>query len=194
MRRQPESLWEHAIVDVVEGVVLYRVWWNYAVYDTIAKYRRTFLGPFWNSLTVILIVAILSVLWSQIFGVPVLEFLPRISIGYVTWWLISNIVTGATGVFASLHRALLLNTTIPKTAMLLRHIASSFLLFLHHLVPVVIVFVVLQIPTLPTLHIAVLGVAAILIAGIPVSFIIGVACVRYRDVQVLINTIMGIVT
>lgn len=181
-----------ALNDVVAGIALKNVWWNFAVYDTVSKYRRTVLGPLWNSLTVVVIVGILALVWSTIFSASIAEFLPRMSIGYITWWLISGIVTGSTGVFSGVHRAIILNTAVPKSAMVLRHVVSSFLSFLHHLLPLTILFVAMRLPVSGTMLLVVPGLIAIFLAALPTTFILGALCARFRDVQVLVNTIMGI--
>ncbi len=168
------------------------MWLNFALHDTFSKYERTTLGPLWNSLTLVVIILILGALWSVIFGQKFSEFLPQISVGYMVWWFINSIVCGSSTVFTGQHQAMLQNTATPKFCMVMRHVTSCFFLFLHNIIPVILIVFLAGVPASPTQILFILGIGLILLAGVPATIILGILCARFRDMQVLVNTIMGV--
>lgn len=180
------------LIDVREGIERRNVWLNFALHDTFNKYERTTLGPLWNSLTLVVIILMLGAVWSVIFGQKFSEFLPRISVGYMVWWFINSIVGGATGLFSGQHLAMLQNTATPKFCMVMRHVASCFFLFLHNIIPVILIVLIAGVPISPVQILFIPGIGLILLAGVPATIILGILCARFRDMQVLVNTIMGV--
>jgi hypothetical protein len=62
-----DGIWG-VFADIAEGVRLSPLWWKLGVEQTIARYRRTVLGPFWVASTTISTGIALSVVFGAIFG------------------------------------------------------------------------------------------------------------------------------
>lgn len=68
--------------------------WCFLGYQEILlKYRRSILGPWWATITVILLITLLSFLWSKIFGLQLKYYVPYFSIGYIIWIFFSNTIS-----------------------------------------------------------------------------------------------------
>ena len=64
-----------------------------------AAYRRSYLGAIWISLTVAITIAALSGVYTFLFPVSLEEYMPFLTVSYISWIAISNILMSGPTVF-----------------------------------------------------------------------------------------------
>jgi ABC-type polysaccharide/polyol phosphate export permease len=135
-------------------------------------------------------VAGLGVLWSALLKVDRHLFIPSLTIGLVVWQLISGCITESTTVFlrnATLIRNIRTSFLIFPVQMVLRQLIN----FLHNAVVVIAVLCVY--PPTASSFVPFLSIAGlVLVVGnlLWMSLLIGMIGARYRDVELLIGSIM----
>src|SRR6218665_196386 len=62
--------------DISVGLSAWHVWAALGWHDIRQRYRRSVLGPFWFTLSTLILVAVLGVLYSTLLGQEITEYLP----------------------------------------------------------------------------------------------------------------------
>lgn len=129
-----------------------------------------------------------SSLWNLDAG----EYVPYLTAGMVVWLLISACVTEAGMVFvtsANLYR----NSRFDYSLLIYALVWRNLIVFLHHLL-VYALLVLVMAPRLlgPATLLVVPGVFLVLFNGVWVTLLLGMICLRFRDVQQLVGNVMQI--
>jgi ABC-type polysaccharide/polyol phosphate export permease len=158
--------------------------------DTLTRYRRSALGPFWLVLGTLISVGGLSLVWGALFEVELETFIPSVCIGLVVWYLLSGtLIEGASGFYA--QRTLLLNIHVSSlfvsTTLLFRQLVN----FWHNFVVIVIVIVIFpqnfKIEVFPIFFVGLFLVSVCLLG---VIHLVGYLGARFRDLSPLISAVV----
>lgn len=177
--------------DLRAGLMGARVSLHFAWGDIRARYRRSVLGPFWQSLGTIVGVVGLGMVWRQLFDVQIKEFIPALTVGLIVWQLISGVIIESCGLFvrqASIIKNLVQPLSMHPLSLLLRHLVN----FAHSFAVFLIVALVMRVPvTLATL-LFLPGLLLVAVNLLWVSFAFGVLGSRYRDLEYGVTSLMPI--
>ena len=159
--------------------------------DLKRQYRRTFLGPVWLTLSTAILITSFSLIWSQIFGNPIEEYLPNVAIGFVMFNLMSQfVVDGSKSLVAS--SAVISQTQLPILSAILRQSWFFIFMFLHHLVVTVTVIGI----TIPSEVIrpieASIGIIGVLLNCVLCQIWLSILCLRFRDLSLVFANIMQV--
>ena len=113
--------------------------------DINLKYRRSILGPFWQSITTSIMVVCIWILFGKIFGAETSDFLPHVALGFIFWGFISGIVTDSCSSLVS-SEAIIKQINIPPMVFFYRVIFRNIILVLHSLVlyPILIMIFIIS--------------------------------------------------
>ena len=90
----PHLSYRHlAVRDLLNGLRKSWFWFALASQDIKLRYRGSVLGPFWITLSTIIMIAGMGVLYAKLFNQSPETYLPFLSIGLVVWQFISGITT-----------------------------------------------------------------------------------------------------
>jgi ABC-type polysaccharide/polyol phosphate export permease len=181
--------WRLAINDLVAGIKARRVWLMLAKMDIRQRYRRSVIGPFWITITMVIWIAAIGPLYSHLLGIGSDEFIPYLAMGIITWGLVSGLMLDGAAAFVTAEN-LVRSVKLPYTVHILRVLARNLIIFFHNLLAFVpfMIFVGIK----PQWHwlMAIPGVALILLAALPTAFLLGTLSARYRDLQQIIASIV----
>lgn len=186
---KPVSQWRMAIDDLVEGLKAHRVWMMLAKMDIRQRYRRSVIGPFWITITMVIFILAIGPLYSHLLGIGAKEFFPYLAMGIITWGLISGVILDGAGAFVGAEN-LVRSVKLPYTVHILRVLQRNLIIFLHNLLAFVPFMLYLGITPQWRWLAAIPGVALILLAAIPTAFLLGTLSARYRDMQQMIASIV----
>lgn len=160
-----------------------------ALSDVRARYKRSVLGPLWLTLGTAGGSAGLGFIWSELFHVNAVTFVPTLTAGLILWQFISGMIIESTVLFsrqAPIIRNLNLPLAIHPAQLLLRHLIN-----LGHNAPVFfIVAVMLGFPLNSNAWLAIPGLLLVALNLLWLAFLIGLLGARFRDLEYLIITIM----
>jgi lipopolysaccharide transport system permease protein len=186
--RQPSQA-RLAFRDLVEGLRAHRVWLLLARMDIRQRYRRSVLGPFWITITMVIWILAIGPLYSHLLGIGSDEFIPYLAMGMITWGLVSGVILDGAGAFVAAEN-LVRSVKLPYTVHILRVLQRNLLIFAHNLLAFVPFMLFLGIRPHWNWLLAIPGVALILVAALPTSFLLGTLSARYRDIQQIIASIV----
>ena len=177
--------------DMKDAIKQAQLWLHLGWVDVIWRYRRTRLGALWHTLALGSFVLVMGVIWSTILKQDIKQYFLYVSTSLVSWSLISSFITDATGVFVN-GMTTALTVRYPAAAFGLAHVWRSLLLFAHHFLVVVFVFVItLHAPNLNALYIFP-ALVLVLMNGLWLSVFVGLVCLRRRGMIPAIGTAMQI--
>lgn len=189
MRRARASQWRLALRDVVEGMRAHRVWSRLARMDIRQRYRRSVLGPFWITITMIVFIAAIGPLYGVLLGIPTSALLPYLAMGLISWGLVSTVILEGTTTFLGAED-LVRSVKLPFTVHVMRMLYRNLIIFAHNLLAFVPFMLYLHLKPEWQWLIAVPGVALILVAALPAAFLLGTVCARYRDMQQIVASLV----
>jgi ABC-type polysaccharide/polyol phosphate export permease len=188
LRALTSTAWE----DLAGGLSKSELWGRLGWLDVRRRYRRTMLGPFWTSISLAVYVISVGLLGAGLWRQDIHEYLPFLVSGMIVWMLVSMIIGESCGLLImghSLFRSIRFEFSILAYALVWR----NFIVFLHNF----IVYVLVALPLKPDLIgwavlLAVPGILLVLINGVWLALLIGMLCLRFRDVQPLVTTALQI--
>ena len=180
-----------ALVDLRNGLRKWRLWMNLGWLDVKQRYRRAVLGPFWITISMLVLVVALGVLYAGIFRQDVRTFLPYLAAGFIVWSFISTTITDGTITFVQAE-GLLKQGGIPLTLHIFRTIFRNFVIGAHNLTVMLLMY--LWQPSLLSWHLFLLIPGLILMTAnlIWISATVGILCTRFRDLPPIVANLLQI--
>jgi ABC-type polysaccharide/polyol phosphate export permease len=180
-----------AIRDVTTGVLAWDMWGRLGWRDTLRRYRRTTIGPFWSTASVGIFVVMLTGVWSRVWNQDALAYLPYLTSGMISWMMISAILTEgniALVVSESLIKQLRVSYTVLVCTVICRNVVT----FGHNMLIMVPVCIYVGLaPNWATL-LFVPGFFLFCVNAMWIVLVLALACARYRDVAPLIGSLLQI--
>src|SRR5215469_2880629 len=99
----PRTLVMTAAEDLIGGLRRTDLWGRLGWLDVKRRYRRTMLGPFWTSISLVLYVVSVGVVGAALWHQDTREYLPFLVSGMVAWVLVSTMVNEACSLFVIGH-------------------------------------------------------------------------------------------
>lgn len=166
--------------------MLYATWLQFVI-----RYRKTLLGPAWLLVGPALFIIMLGVLFSEIGGATSAVFVPHLTVGLITWTLISGFVSGSADIFERSREAILSGSMSLKEIVIV-DVFTNFLIFAHQLLIIVAVFLFYGISVSLSVLVSLIGVSLLIINGIWLSYFFGILGARFRDLKEVVQAVMRI--
>ncbi|SHI55968.1 lipopolysaccharide transport system permease protein [Roseomonas rosea] len=180
---------EVAREDLRGGFASWRLAWALARLDLRNRYRGSVIGPFWMTLSTLLMLVGLGLLYSRLLGLSLAEYLPHLTVSLVVWNIISAMVTDACTTMTSAE-GVIRQLRVPFTVHALRSVFRNGLTAAHSLPLIPLAFIVFgQLPG-PEALLAVPGLAILLANSFFASVLLGMICARFRDIAPIVANVM----
>jgi ABC-type polysaccharide/polyol phosphate export permease len=191
-RAPPRPLVTTAAQDLLRGLRKWELWGRLGWMEVKRRYRRTVIGPFWTSISLAIYVIAVGIVGAGLWHQQLREYLPFLVSGVVVWILFSTIVSESCTLLISgghLFRHLSFEYSILAYALVWR----NFIVFLHNILVYALIVAALT-PNLlgPSALLVIPGMALLLINLAWAALLCGILCLRFRDLQQLIGTMMQI--
>ena len=155
--------------------------------DIRLRYRRSTLGPFWITISVGVMIAMLGFVFGSICRSPVNEFLPFLGIGMILWTFISQTAIESCQGFTAAE-GMVKQLNLPMSLHILRIVWKNVVFLAHNIIILPLLYLVLQIPLHWCMLLSIPGFFLLLLNEIWLCILAGVVCTRYRDLyQIVIN-------
>jgi lipopolysaccharide transport system permease protein len=185
----PPSQWRRALADLKAGLRAHEVWRELARMDIRQRYRRSILGPFWITISMVIWIAAIGPLYSLLLGVGSKEFIPYLAMGIISWSLLSNLLLDGAAAFVGAE-SLVRSVRLPFSVHILRVLQRNLVIFAHNLLAFVPFMLALGIWPKWQWLAAIPGVALVIVAGFPAGLLLGTLSARFRDLQQIIASIV----
>ena len=109
-----------------------------AWFDVKMRYARSVLGPFWITLSMIILIGGLSFVFVSLWAIPLQRTMPWIALGIIIWNYISTYLDEACGLFID---GRILNMRISPLKMIVINIFKHLIILLHNSVVIIAVII-----------------------------------------------------
>ena len=99
--------------------------------DIRRRYRRSVLGPFWLTISMGVLVAVLGTLYGTLLKVEFAQYVPYLALGFIVWTLISGLITDGCIAFTGAE-SIIKQTNLPLSVHVYRMVWRNLLIFCHN--------------------------------------------------------------
>jgi ABC-type polysaccharide/polyol phosphate export permease len=172
---------EGAVRDIIDGFRLTPLWSRLGWEQTVARFRRTILGPFWLTANLLAISFALAFVFGGLMGTDYRSNFAMIISGILVWNLVGGVLIEASGVFIA-SAGLMHTMKLPLTFHVLLMMHRAFINFLAQLVAFWVVLALLRLGAPPTWHVLI-GLPLLLANMTLMSVIVAIPSTRFRDIN-----------
>jgi ABC-type polysaccharide/polyol phosphate export permease len=179
------SLATNARADLLGGLSQRELWGRLGFREVRRRYLRTKIGPFWSTLTFLVYILAISIVGAGLWGTDIKTYLPFLVSGMVVWGFLSVLMNESCLIFTQ-GALLFSNARMDYSVLAYAAVWKNFFLFLHNMA--VWFLVVLYNPAIldwATL-LAIPGMVMVLANAVWIALLLGLICLRFRDVQQLV--------
>ncbi len=187
-----EIRYKHAVKDVLDAFNAHRLWIYMASTDIRLRYRGSTLGPLWITMTMMVFIGALSIVYSRLFNQQLDEYIPYLTCGILIWTYISSVVTDSTEIFMS-SKEFIEGMKIPYFLFILRMLWRNIIIFLHNFVVYILVVCFFHVKINLGILLAVPGFVLVTANLAAVSVIVSLLGTRFRDLPPIITAIITVV-
>jgi len=178
--------------DFTDAVNAHRLWLYMAGNDIRLRYRGSTLGPVWITLTMVVFIAAISIVYSRLFHQHLNEYIPFLTAGILIWTYMSSVINESTETFLS-SKEFIEGMKMPYFLFIFRTIWRNILVFFHNFIVYLLVVIFFHVPVHLCTLLAIPGF--VLVTGIlaAVSVIVSLLGTRFRDLPPIINAMISVV-
>ncbi|HYZ41561.1 MAG TPA: ABC transporter permease [Stellaceae bacterium] len=177
--------------DLAEGAARSWMWTALALQDIKLRYRGSMLGPFWLTISTVVMIGAMGAIYSSLFHMDVATYLPYLTIGLVIWQFISTVITEGCETFLRAE-SVIQQIPIPFSIHAYRSVCRNLLVLAHSCVIIPIVLTIVGQPISWRIVEAAAGLALLAINAFWVSVLLGMVSARFRDVPPIVGNFLQV--
>ena len=173
---------QEAIQDIFSGLTKWRMWSALAWHYLRQRYKRTWIGMSWIGVSFALFMIAKIFVFGAMMGESISYYAVYLTMGYLIFRLISNAVTGSSGVFVG-SRTWISSESLPLSIYVFQMMMNNFMIFFITLVPAIGIFAWSGHYHLSGLLWFLPSLLIYAICTVCIGLFLGVISARYRDVS-----------
>jgi ABC-type polysaccharide/polyol phosphate export permease len=185
------SLLGEAIGDFKKAVLQPRLWTHLGWVDVKQRYRRSVLGPWWISLSMLIFILMMGIVFSRLFHQELAEYVPFFTTGFLFWTFISGSTIEAAEIFSS-NSGFIKQANLPFSLYIFKHLARQLIIFAHNAVIYVLICTWFKINPGAVAFLAIPGFMLLTVNVYWLCLLVGILCSRYRDMVPIIASCVQI--
>jgi len=177
---------ERALADLRDGLSQWRLALALAQLDLRNRYRGSVLGPLWMTLSSLIMLIGLGLLYGALFKLKLSEYLPHLAVSLIVWqWMAGFINDSCTTLISA--EGMIRQMRLPYTLHALRVAFRNSFVAAHSLPLISIIFLIFgQLPG-PEALLAIPGLVLICINMLAGGLLLGMICARFRDIPSIVT-------
>ncbi len=162
---------------------------TWAWLDTVCQYRRSKIGPLWETINVLVMTLGISVVSSAVIGGSVSNLIAYIGLGIIVWSAITGLIGEGTITFVR-NREYILSSNLSIDLYVARMSFRIFITFCHH---ILLYFVAVAVGLI-SLHwvalLAIPGIVLLFVNGFWAITLLALVCARFRDLELIVRNLL----
>ena len=180
---------ERAMADLRDGLSQWRLALALARLDLRNRYRGSVLGPLWMSLSTLIMLIGLGLLYGALFKFKLSNYLPHLAVSLIVWQWMAGFINDSCATLTSAD-GVIRQMRLPYTLHALRVAFRNTLVAAHSLPLIPIVFLIFgQVPG-PEALLAIPGLVLIAINMLAGGLLLGMVCARFRDIPPIVANVV----
>jgi lipopolysaccharide transport system permease protein len=157
--------------------------------DIVQSYRRTFLGPVWITLNLVIFATAITLVYGALFGLPTKQYAAYVVCGMIAWFWVAALLSEVGNTFLN-YTHFIKATKIDKAQFVWAAVYKQLLILLHHMVVYAALLILGIIDLSFYILLSVPAVLLLFALSIPVTAIAAILFARYRDLSRLVGSAM----
>lgn len=175
--------------DLRRGIVLSPLWLHVSLLDIRNRYRGSFIGPFWISLTTLSMILGMGILYAGLFKQDTREYIPYLAVSLTLWNFLTSFVTDSPRIFLD-NASKLRGVVLPISYYIFKHVSVSALVFFHNIFALIAVYAFYRWPLSWNVIWIIPGLLLWLWTGFFMALLIATVTIRFRDLTPIIQSLM----
>ena len=163
------------------------IWLHLGLLDVRQRYRRSVLGPWWVSISMLIFIGVMSLLFSRLFTEPLSEYITFFTAGFMLWSFISTCMNEATEIFRG-NSGFIKQIDLPYNIYALKFIAKNFIILAHNFAVYLLVILIFRFNPGWACLWAIPGMLLLVLNMYWICLLIALISTRYRDMVPIINS------
>lgn len=180
-----------AWADIVTGLSKSWIWFALAMQDIQTRYRGSMLGPFWLTLSNVIMIVGIGVIWARLFHQDIYTFMPYLMIGLTLWQFISTSISDGCYTFLGAQE-IIQQVPMPFSVHAFRVVCRNFVVLAHTGIIIPIGLVLLRAPFGWRDLEVIPGLLILWLNCVWIAILFGLVSARFRDVPPIITNLVGI--
>lgn len=177
--------------DLAEGLGKTWMWPALALQDVKLRYRGSVLGPFWLTISTLLMVAGMGIVYAQLFQMELRSYLPFLAVGLIVWQFLSGMISEGCETF--LREAVVIQQVpIPFSIHAYRTVVRNLIVLAHNLVIIPIGIIAFSLPVDWHLLGVVPALAVLALNGLWIGILLGLVSARFRDIPPIVGSLLQV--
>lgn len=189
---QPKSHRELALRDLLDGFRQWWMWSTMAWQDILQRYRGSVLGPFWLTLSMMIMIVALGILYSRLFKMELDSYLPFLCLGMIAWTLISSIILDGCNSLITAEN-IIKQIKVPFSVHVYRVLYRNVIIAGHNVIVYVMVMLYFGIGVGVKTLLVVPALTLVVVNGAWIVLLFGMICARFRDVPQIVGSLIQVV-
>jgi ABC-type polysaccharide/polyol phosphate export permease len=160
--------------------------------DIKQRYKRSVLGPLWLTISMVVMIVAMGLVFGKIFNMPLHDFFPYLAAGLILWTFISSVLSEGCMTFID-SEAIIKQLPIPYFTFILRLVWRNLLILFHNIVILPCVLLAVGRGFHVEVFLVIPGLAILLINLMWIVLILATICARYRDMPQVIQSIIQVI-
>jgi ABC-type polysaccharide/polyol phosphate export permease len=186
------SRYTQAWRDLIDGFRKRWLWTALAMLDIRLRYRGSVLGPFWLTVSTMVMIGAMGVLYARLFRTDTASYLPFLAIGLVIWQFVSTMINEGCQTYLAVQN-IIQQVRLPFAVHAYRLVCRNLIVLAHNVVIFPIMYVIYRPPTDWHAILSIPALAVLAINGVWVSILFGMLSARFRDVPPIVASFVQVV-
>ncbi|WP_421788228.1 ABC transporter permease [Hyphobacterium sp.] len=177
--------------DIAQGALKFELWTSLAQDDLRQRYRRTVFGLAWLTFSYLVFITAKIFIFGALNPAPLAWFAAYVTVGFLVWQLLNSfVVDGCTSLINS--ETWVKGVQLPYSTYFYESIWRDIIIFAYSAVVAAVVLVLTgHLPGWAALSVPP-ALVLIVVNGLFVHMLLGVICLRYRDIAQIAQTAMRV--
>ena len=186
-----ETRLTEALRDLFAGLSRSWIWTRLAYQDIKERYRGSVLGPFWVTLTNLILVAAMGSIYSELFNADVHTYVPYIMTGILIWQYISGLINEGCFTFTN-ARDVVQQVPMPFSVQAYRVVYRNLIVFAHNAVIVPFGLLLFSVPVDWHVIEVIPALAMLSLNGLWMCVLLGAISTRFRDIPPIVGNVVQV--
>jgi ABC-type polysaccharide/polyol phosphate export permease len=181
-----------ALADLAAGFSRSWIWSRLAYQDIKLRYRGSVLGPFWVTLTNLVMIVAMGTIYSSLFHTEMATYLPYVMVGLLIWQFISGLIVDGCATFTA-AADVIQQVPMPFSVQAYRVIYRNLLLLAHNAIIIPFGLAIFAVPVTWHLLDVVPALVVLSVNGLWITLLLGTISARLRDIPPIVANIVQVV-
>jgi len=177
-----------ALNDYIDVYKKFSIAYVLGIKDIKQKYRRSFLGAFWITITTLFMIALIGYVYSTVLTVDFNSYLIYLTVSIILWTFISGFITDSCNSFID-SADIISQIKLPYTSYVMKNLVKHVVILLHNFI---LIFICLFFIDGSLLHLFffLFSFFLVCISLFNIGIILAFLSLRFRDFPIIVNNLI----